>query len=199
MYCSWLFVGNGCHVGAPQCNYQCLPHWEEGSILGDTNGGYLLLYPWVLVLRGRKSLSSWIERLLNDYRPFSGSPCPFVTQQQLLRSRSLLLPLRLQGKQSEFQIYEHCPPNTMSFDGLLNGRGNSIRERNRVLKMWHGACQLLKGCDWCLWVAFSTADPHSDYHLISINSLRHTKEWGAVARKLLRATSLREFSCYKIL
>lgn len=45
--------------------------------------------------------------------------------------------------------------------------------------MWRCACHLLRGRDWCLWVAFSTADPHTDYHLISINSLRHTQKGAA--------------------
>lgn len=45
--------------------------------------------------------------------------------------------------------------------------------------MWRCACHLLRGRDWCLWVAFSTADPHADYHLISINSLRHTQKGAA--------------------
>lgn len=51
--------------------------------------------------------------------------------------------------------------------------GNSIR-KGLVLKMCHCGCQRLLGRDWCLWLAFSTADPRSDYHLISIKRLRHT-------------------------
>lgn len=80
----------GKDVGPLQCNYECLPHWEKGSILGDTSVRYILLYPWVLVLCGRASLSSWIESLLHDYRPYCSLPCPFVTQQLLLRITAVI-------------------------------------------------------------------------------------------------------------